>query len=98
MIIENRELFYELKDDYPEFFGDKHVVYYPARACGKTLLCTAMAMMIDYTHWFIHKLENSSYPLTRDEYENGLRTIEKLIWEYHPVNIEKILENPSKNS
>lgn len=79
MTIENRELYHELKKDYPEFFDniDLHIVL--ARSCGKTLMRTVNIMSREYTRWFIYKLENSEHNLTRSEYENGLKTITKII-------------------
>ena len=81
MTVENCELYYELKDCYPEFFDETYKYVRPARACGKTLMITFMIMAQEYSRWFVHKLELSSKSLTREEYENGLLTIEKLLCE-----------------
>jgi hypothetical protein len=80
MTIENRELYYELKECYPEFFDEKYKYVRPARACGKTLMITFLMMAIEYTGWFVHKLEVSTQSLTRKEYEIGLETIEQLLY------------------
>lgn len=80
MTIENRELYYELKDSYPEYFNETYKYVRPARACGKTLMITFIVMATEYTRWFIYKLQNSNVELTRQEYENGLMTIEKLLY------------------
>ena len=81
MTIENRELYYELKEDYPEFFDNinSHIVL--ARACGKSLLRTIRVMSIEYTRWFVCQLQNSQRSLSRKEYENGLQDIEKIFLE-----------------
>ena len=79
MTIENRELYYELKDCYPEFFNDLDSPTILSRACGKSLLRTVTIISREYTRWFIEKLETSSVELSRKEYENGLKTIEKII-------------------
>lgn len=78
MTIENRELYYELKDCYPEFFDDLYVPVTLTRACGKSLLRTITIISKEYTRWFVYQLENSKIELTREEYERGLRTIEKI--------------------
>jgi hypothetical protein len=80
MTIENRELYHELKECYPEFFNETYKYIRPARACGKTLMTVFIMMAIEYTHWFVYKLEMSNVSLTREEYENGLITIEKLLY------------------
>ena len=79
MIIENRELYYELKDCYPEFFDNLNSPIVLSRACGKSLLRTIIIMSREYTRWFIDKLKTSSVELSRQEYENGLKMIEKII-------------------
>jgi hypothetical protein len=79
MIIENRELYYELKDCYPEFFDNLDSPIVLSRACGKSLLRTIIIMSREYTRWFIDKLKTSSVELSRKEYEAGLKTIEKII-------------------
>ena len=79
MTIENRELYYELKECSPEFFNDLDSPIILSRACGKSLLRTVIIMSREYTRWFIEKLETSSVELLRKEYENGLKTIEKII-------------------
>jgi hypothetical protein len=81
MTVENCELYYELKEAYPEFFPDNHTIFRPSRACGKTLMTVFIVMAQEYSRWFVHKLELSSKSLTREEYENGLLTIEKLLYE-----------------
>ena len=79
MTIENRELYHELKEDYPEFFDGIDSPIILARSCGKTLMRTVNIMSREYTRWFIYKLENSERNLTRKEYEDGLKTITKII-------------------
>ena len=79
MTIENRELYYELQESYPEFFNNLDSPVILSRACGKSLLRTITIMSREYTRWFINKLEISSIELSRKEYENGLKTIEKII-------------------
>lgn len=78
MTIENRELYYELKECYPEFFNDLYSPVILTRACGKSLLRTITIISKEYTRWFVYQLENSKIELTREEYEQGLRTIEKI--------------------
>lgn len=79
MTIENRELYYELQEYYPEFFNDLYSPVTLARACGKSLLRTVTVMSREYTRWFVNKLETSNVELSRQEYENGLKMIEKII-------------------
>jgi hypothetical protein len=79
MTIENRELYFELKELYPEFFGDLYSPVVLARACGKSLLRTVMIMSKEYTRWFVEQLNTSERNMTREEYELGLKTIEKII-------------------
>lgn len=81
MTIENRELYYELKEIYPEFFNslDSHIIL--ARACGKSLLRTITIMSIEYTRWFVYQLEHSDRSMSREEYEKGLLGIEKIFLE-----------------
>lgn len=79
MTIENRELYYELKECYPEFFNDLYSPVILARACGKTLLRTITTMSREYTRWFVYRLENGDITLSREEYEQGLKMIEKII-------------------
>lgn len=79
MTIQNRELYYELKESYPEFFDDMYSPIILARACGKTLLRTIRIMSREYTRWFVYKLEISQRNMTREEYESGLKAIEKII-------------------
>lgn len=81
MTIENRELYYELKEDYPEFFNDLNSPIILARACGKSLLRTIVIMSREYTRWFVYQLQNSQQSLSRKEYENGLQAIEKIFLE-----------------
>ena len=85
MTIENRELYYELKECYPEFFDDLDNSMLLARGCGKSLLRTLRIMSIEYTRWFVYQLENSNYNLSKKEYEKGLHAIEKVFLE----NFEK---------
>ena len=79
MTIENRELYYELQESYPEFFDNLDSPVILSRACGKSLLRTVIVMSREYTRWFINRLETSSVELSRKEYETGLKTIEKII-------------------
>ena len=79
MTIENRELYFELKELYPEFFDDLYSPVVLARACGKSLLRTVMIMSKEYTRWFVEQLNTSERNMTREEYELGLKTIEKII-------------------
>ena len=79
MTIENRELYYELKECYPEFFNNLNSSIVFTRACGKSLLRTVFVISLEYTRWFVYKLENSKQELSRSEYEQGLKTIEKII-------------------
>lgn len=79
MTIENRELYYELRECYPEFFDDLYSPVILARACGKSLFRTVIIMSKEYTRWFVYKLEISEHSITREEYELGLKTIEKII-------------------
>lgn len=81
MTIENRELYYELKECYPEFFDYLDNFTLLTRGCGKSLLRTLRIMSIEYTRWFVYQLENSTTELTRKEYERGLQTIEKVFLE-----------------
>ena len=81
MTIENRELYYELKECYPEFFDhlDNSIVL--ARRCSKSLLRTLRIMSIEYTRWFVCQLENNNCNLSRTDYEKGLQAIEKVFLE-----------------
>ena len=79
MTIENRELYFELKELYPEFFDDLYSPVILARACGKSLLRTVMIMSKEYTRWFVEQLNTNERNMTREEYENGLKMIEKII-------------------
>ena len=51
-----------------------------SRACGKTLMTTFIIMATAYTHWFVNKLNTTSKSLTKEEYENGLIIIKKLLY------------------
>ena len=79
MTIENRELYYELKECYPEFFNDLDSPIVLSRACGKSLLRTVIIMSREYTRWFVEQLEIGDKELSREEYEHGLKMIEKII-------------------
>ena len=81
MTIENRELYYELKDCYPEFFEHLNDSIVLARGCGKSLLRTLHIMSIEYTRWFVFQLNNSNSNLSRKDYEKGLQAIEKVFLE-----------------
>ena len=78
MTIENRELYYELKECYPEFFNDLYSPVILTRACGKSLLRTIVIISKEYTRWFVEKLENAEHSMSREEYEQGLKAIEKI--------------------
>lgn len=78
MTIENRELYYELQESYPEFFDYLDSYWMLTRGCGKSLMRTLRIMSIEYTKWFVYQLENSNCSLSRTEYEKGLQTIEKI--------------------
>lgn len=61
MTIENRELYYELKECYPEFFDYLDNLTLLTRGCGKSLLRTLRIMSIDildglFINWKIAQL------------------------------------------
>ena len=81
MTVENRELYYELKEDYPEFFNNLYSPVVLSRGCRKSLLRTIVIMSIEYTRWFVNQLENNDCNMSRVDYEKGLRDIEKIFLE-----------------
>ena len=81
MTIENQELYNELKEIYPEFFNEYYAyMRVTSRACGKTLMITFIIMATEYTRWFVDKLNTTSKSFTKEEYENGLIIIKKLLY------------------
>ena len=100
MTIENQELYYELKEIYPEFFNEQYAyIRVTSRACGKTLMTTFVIMATEYTRWFVHKLSTTSKSLTKEEYENGLIIIEKLLYgDTFSIVYKNNLENFTKNT
>ena len=81
MTIENRELLDELEYSYPQFFTQDQEHLVGARGCGKTLTRLVLTTQYYFSQCFKYKLQHSDKPLTREEYEAGLRSIEKNIWE-----------------
>lgn len=81
MTIENRELLDELEYSYPQFFTQAQEHLVGARGCGKTLTRLIWITQYYFSQCFKYKLQHSDKSLTRAEYEAGLRSIEKNIWE-----------------
>lgn len=81
MTIENRELLDELEYSYPQFFTQEQQSLVGARGYGKTLTRLVLTTQYYFSQCFKYKLQHSVKSLTREEYEAGLRSIEKNIWE-----------------
>ena len=81
MTIENRELLAELEYSYPKFFTQEQQYLVRGVGCGKTLTLLTWTTQYYFSQCFKYKLQHSDKSLTRAEYEAGLRSIEKNIWE-----------------
>ena len=71
----------ELEYNYPQFFTQAQEHLVGARGCGKTLTRLVLTTQYYFSQCFKYKLQHSDKSLTREEYEAGLRSIEKNIWE-----------------
>lgn len=81
MTIENRELLDELEYSYPQFFTQEQEHLVGGVGYGKTLTRLVLTTQYYFSQCFKYKLQHSVKSLTRAEYEAGLRSIEKNIWE-----------------
>lgn len=81
MLADNRELLAELEDSYPLFFDNELTSVISPRGCGKTLALLTLTVQFYYSQCFKYKLQYSDKSLTRKEYEDGLRSVERAIWD-----------------
>lgn len=81
MLIENRELAYEIKERYShlcEWQNYKRII--GGRCCGKTIMRSVFVMQCAWTEMFLRRLEIEDKSLSMSDFEQGLLEIEALVW------------------
>lgn len=81
MLIENRELAYEIKERYSHLCEwQNYKTMIGGRCCGKTIMRSVFIMQCAWTELFLRKLECATQSLSMSDYEQGLLEIEAMVW------------------
>jgi hypothetical protein len=81
MLIENRELAYEIKERYSHLCEwQNYKIMIGGRCCGKTIMRSVFIMQCAWTEMFLRRLEIEDKSLSMSDFEQGLLEIEALVW------------------